>query len=190
MTKVQKLISQFIANNPNLDNFVNVVDLITQLDHYSGKPNGRIIKEARDYLVCIGYTKFQTTERVVKITKVCPVCSKEFSDVPSVMKTKTTCGYSCQNTYFRSGPNNPNWKEEAYRTTCFHYHPKQCIVCNERLIVEVHHLDENHDNNEPSNLIPLCPTHHQYWHSKYKHLVEPQILEYIRSWKINNPQVG
>ena len=90
-----------------------------------------------------------------------------------------TCSHSCANTYFRSGINNPNWKENTYRTTCFLYHKKECIICGENKIVEVHHLDENNKNNSPNNLIPLCPTHHQYWHSRYKVEIEQKVIDYI-----------
>jgi hypothetical protein len=108
--------------------------------------------------------------------KECPVCKIMFKG------NSVTCSYSCSNTYFRSGKNNPNWKESTYRTTCFEYHKKKCVVCDEDKIVEVHHMDENKDNNLPENLIPLCPTHHQYFHSRYKELVLPKILEYIQKF--------
>ncbi|MGF1911910.1 HNH endonuclease [Vibrio kasasachensis] len=40
-----------------------------------------------------------------------------------------------------------------------------CTVqhCNES-IVEVHHIDENRENNDPSNLIVLCDKHHKLAH--------------------------
>lgn len=57
----------------------------------------------------------------------------------------------------------------------------QCAVqhCGEH-IVEVHHIDENRENNVPSNLIVLCDKHHKLAHSgvisrmdqrKYKELL-------------------
>lgn len=99
-------------------------------------------------------------------------------------KEKMTCSHSCSNTYFRSGVNNPNHKNgDNYRTICFHYHKKECIICGEDKIVSVHHYDENHDNNEITNLVPLCPTHHQYVHSRYKDLVQDKIDEYIAQFK-------
>ena len=112
--------------------------------------------------------------------KHCSVCSNPIKNY----KTSETCGYSCSNKKFRSGPDNGNWKQESYRSTCFHYHKKECVVCQEANIVEVHHLDENKTNNDPSNLIPLCPTHHQYWHSNFRNLVEEKVLQYIAEWKI------
>lgn len=118
--------------------------------------------------------------------KLCPVC-----DAPIVnYRISTTCGYACSNKLYRSGPLNGNWKEDNYQSTCFHYHDKKCVVCSEQNIVAVHHLDENHSNNNPSNLIPLCPTHHQYWHSRFKHLIEQQIIDYITEWKRVHSQDG
>lgn len=111
--------------------------------------------------------------------KYCPVCNSPIKNY----KTSTTCSYSCSNKQFRSVTNNGNWKEDTYRSTCFHYHEKKCIVCEEINLVEVHHLDENHENNDPSNLIPLCPTHHQYWHSRYKSLIEANVQNYIDYWR-------
>lgn len=114
---------------------------------------------------------------------LCPVCIGPIKN----FKTSTTCSYACSNKHFRVGPGNGNWKEDYYRSTCFHYHEKKCVVCDEVNIVTVHHLDENHENNDPSNLIPLCPTHHQYWHSSFKHLVEEIVLNYIEKWKSGRP---
>ena len=108
--------------------------------------------------------------------KNCQVCGNTFTG------KKQTCSYACSNTRFRSGENNGNWKQETYRTTCFLHHEKKCVICDEDKIVEVHHLNEDKTDNRPENLIPLCPTHHQYFHSKYRNLVEPSIIEYLVSW--------
>lgn len=105
--------------------------------------------------------------------KECPVCKKLYS------KKGATCSYSCSNTYFRSGKNNPNWSDSNYRTTCFQEHGKKCIVCGEEKIVTVHHINEDHSDNRVENLVPLCPTHHQYVHSRYKEEVLPFIDEFL-----------
>jgi len=126
------------------------------------------------------------------ITKKCPVCEKEFETQVGSKNETTTCSYSCSNTYFRSGKNNPNWKEipdseeRLYRKICFNYHEKKCIICGEEKIVTVHHYDENHKNNEPSNLIPLCPTHHHYVHSKFKNEVIGLIDDYHNNFILKN----
>lgn len=114
--------------------------------------------------------------------KECPSCKKMHS------KDGITCSYGCSNSYFRSGENNPNWKEDSvtprsYRSTCFLHHEKKCIVCGEEKIVAVHHMDENRKNNNPSNLVPLCPTHHQYIHSRYRDEVLPIVEEYMKNFK-------
>lgn len=127
-------------------------------------------------------TKPLLYERVIK---ECPVCGKEFEDLVGHPKQKTTCSYSCSNTHFRSGKNHPNWRDEVsefnnkkYRTLCFMYHKKECVICGENKIVAVHHYDENHNNDSIENLIPLCPTHHNYVHSRYKDEVIDTINKY------------
>lgn len=112
----------------------------------------------------------------------CIICKK-----PTKNK-RITCSRSCANKHFRTGINHGNWKEDAYQTTCFAYHERKCVICDETRILDVHHLDENRSNNKPENLIPLCPTHHRYWHSRFKNLIEEQIIQYISEWK--NKQTG
>jgi len=109
--------------------------------------------------------------------KICPVCNTTY------YKDGATCSYACSNTYFRSGENNGRFKSGSsnYRTICFLHHEKKCIVCGEDKIVAVHHYDHNHKNNDPENLIPLCPTHHQYVHSNYKDEVLYIIEEYVNN---------
>ena len=69
-----------------------------------------------------------------------------------------------------------------YRSICFRDHKKECIICGEDNIVAVHHYDHNHSNNDPGNLVPLCPTHHQYVHSSFSDLVKEKIDSYVSSF--------
>ncbi len=101
-------------------------------------------------------------------------------------KHKGTCSVSCSNSYFRSGPSNPNWKEDNYTTTCFYHHGKKCLKCGEEKIVGVHHVNGIHTDNRPENLVPLCPTHHQYIHSRYKYEVQPIVDKYLHDWLMKN----
>ena len=114
-------------------------------------------------------------------TKLCPVCQKPIKN----FRTSSTCGYKCANTLYRSGVNNPNWKNDRYQTTCFVHHKKECVVCKEHKIVEVHHYDENHKNNNSENLVPLCSTHHKYWHSRYRKEIIDVVDKYVKDY-INN----
>lgn len=40
----------------------------------------------------------------------------------------------------------------------------KCIICGFDKIVDLHHLDRDHKNNDPSNLAGLCPNHHKMSH--------------------------
>jgi predicted restriction endonuclease len=126
-----------------------------------------------------------------RINKKCPICGVEFETMKNHKREKMTCSHSCSNSFFRSGNNNPNWKgeerseyEKEYRRICFEYHKKECIVCGENKIVAVHHYDENHNNNSIDNLIPLCPTHHQYIHSRYKNEILSIVDEYKKNFVV------
>jgi len=151
--------------------------------------NGMIIKKVRnliknencDYSHFIKNGKQKVYER---IERRCLVCNKKFTVKKDHPRAKRTCSRSCSNVYFRSGTDNGNWKDEVYRTTCFLYHKKECVCCDEKNVIDVHHLDGDNTNSKPENLIPLCPTHHRYWHSKYRNMVKQQILNYIENWKL------
>lgn len=48
------------------------------------------------------------------------------------------------------------------------------------MVVDVHHLDGNHHNNDVNNLVPLCPNHHMAIHTKkYGNLVAEEIQQII-----------
>lgn len=113
----------------------------------------------------------------------CIVCGKPIKDYKN---SKGTCSVNCSNTYFRNGEKNGMWNGKNYQLICWVNHEKKCIVCGENKIVSVHHNDNNHDNNDPENLIPLCPTHHQYLHSRYKDEIQPVIDNYVKSRKNNS----
>jgi hypothetical protein len=151
-----------------------------------GQPNGRVLTtfiKNHSYLDTKHFDKKASTRKHKDVDITCPVCDKEFKTKSGGSKARKTCSYACSNSHFRSGQNNGNWNEDYYRTTCFLFHKKECVVCGEDLIVEAHHYDENHENNLPENLVPLCPTHHRYWHSRYKHLVVDKVDQYVASFK-------
>jgi len=168
-----------------IKNSQTMAEAITKIYGYD---NSRIRKKFKTIVNENNYdiSHFTLQPRKYKlITKTCPVCGNEFEDKENHHRRKVTCSYSCSNTYFRTGINNPNYgknlinSKSSYRTLCFHYHKKECIICGEDKIVTVHHYDENHFNNEPSNLVPLCPTHHQYIHSRYKDEIIDKVDEYV-----------
>jgi hypothetical protein len=120
-------------------------------------------------------------------TKYCLVCNGVIKNYKS---SKGTCSRSCANTHFKSGENNGNFKGDSYQYLCFTHHKKECVVCGENKIVAVHHLNEDHHDNRIENLVPLCPTHHQYMHSRYKVEIKPIVDAYIESFKLGLVQSG
>ncbi|MTD34129.1 HNH endonuclease signature motif containing protein [Paludibacterium denitrificans] len=66
-------------------------------------------------------------------------------------------------TYEQERPNIPAEIKRQVMTEAGH----RCIVqhCHEH-IVEIHHIDENRENNDPNNLAVLCDKHHKLAHSK------------------------
>lgn len=115
-----------------------------------------------------------------KNTKLCVVCE---GVIENYKTSKGTCSRSCANTYFKSGENNGNFKGDSYQYLCFANHTKECVVCGEDKIVAVHHMNENHDDNSIDNLVPMCPTHHQYMHSKFKGEILHIVEEYVQNFK-------
>jgi hypothetical protein len=157
--------------------------------------NGTTTRKLQYSLNHYGYDRnsikknFYDSKRVYPVVeKTCPVCQKTFTTSVGQKGEKTVCSRACSNTHFRSGENNGNWSEDSYRTTCWAYHEKKCCVkdCGESRIVEVHHFDHNNTNNDPYNLVPLCPTHHKYWHSRYQPLIEADVVAYRKQWLEKN----
>ena len=68
-----------------------------------------------------------------------------------------------------------NWKACGYAVICKQHYEMKCIVCGEKEVIDVHHIDKNSKNNSPDNLVPLCPTHHAYMHRGKSHLIEDII---------------
>lgn len=90
------------------------------------------------------------------------------------------CSRRCAN---KQGPKHRKY-EYNYRTLCWKHHEKRCIICGEDIIVDVHHYDNNHDNNHPTNLIPLCPTHHIYLkHGEGHYIIKECVDEYYNNFK-------
>lgn len=107
---------------------------------------------------------------------ICPECGNSFDRRKNqIAKSKSGlvfCSRSCSCTYMnkhlRAGENNPNWKGGQFKKA--HYYTrlalrsylKRCIVCgcDDMDMLQVHHVDCNHSNDDLSNLAILCANHH------------------------------
>ena len=67
-----------------------------------------------------------------------------------------------------------------YRAIAFRTYEHKCACCGwneDERILEVHHIDENHNNNNVSNLTILCPTcHRKITLGYYSYDAENQVL--------------
>lgn len=135
----------------------------------------------------IGITRVKHHERVCYLNpenlKLCPLCNSPVKNY----RGSVTCSCKCANNYFKDKIIKARKLEDKYirsaRVLCFRHHKHECIICGEKNVIEVHHYDRDRDNNDPLNLVPLCPTHHKYMHRRYKKLIQERVDLYIKSYK-------
>lgn len=71
----------------------------------------------------------------------------------------------------------PEGSKHNYREKAKFYHPEGvCFCCGKQLSwdddsIEVHHVDEDHENYELTNLMPLCHSCHRKYHRKSQPVV-------------------
>lgn len=114
-----------------------------------------------------------------KIHCFCANCGKELWKTLSEIKESKTgnvfCNKSCacsyNNSHFRTKENNPNWKggrvgANTHIINARRNYKAKCAICgcDDLDMLEVHHIDHNHENNEIDNLIFLCANHHAKVH--------------------------
>lgn len=125
--------------------------------------------------------------------KECEYCENEFEifarDNSKDLKRARFCSRSCANSRNAS----KRWRKSkrvstknTYRRICFENHEERCVICHYDEIVEVHHFDQNSENQKPENLIPLCPNHHRLLHrgsNEMKQRTKTSIEIYVNDWK-------
>lgn len=47
----------------------------------------------------------------------------------------------------------------------------KCFECSSNVNIHIHHIDHNHDNNNPNNLIPLCKSCHCKEHELINNII-------------------
>ena len=127
----------------------------------------------------------------------CAYCGKEKYVDKCVMKKNTTNLYFCSIEHMKLAQKeaykNPKFKAllpksvrengyKDYRKYALYNYPHKCAVCGYEEdidLLEIHHIDENHSNNNLNNLIVLCPLCHKKISThKYK-LVDRKYLQKI-----------
>ena len=121
--------------------------------------------------------------KILKFTVLCNCCEKNF-DVeerenlfPS--KEKYFCSRKCANSVGGKAKRD-KYGLSAYTSIAKQYYAEKCIVCGFDEIVEVHHIDENRNNNDKKNLVFLCPNHHYLLHRKKSDKVGNTIKKFIK----------
>lgn len=79
-------------------------------------------------------------------------------------------------------PNHYGTGLSNYRDNAFNTYDHCCAICGwneDEDILEVHHIDENHSNNDIANLMILCPICHRKITSKKYRLIKNNALEKI-----------
>lgn len=146
----------------------------------------RKIKEA------LSVTFNEKLGKLKEFSVVCERCESVFvvteRELQHPEKRAYFCSRSCANSQGGKAKAKKHHSDEVakYVTVAWRHHKKECVVCGENKIVAVHHYNEDHNDNDPKNLVPLCPTHHQYMHSKYKGSIVGIVNAYIRKrWGIS-----
>lgn len=105
--------------------------------------------------------KILTTEKIISKSKSGRVyCSKHCATI--------------MNNHDKVGIKHPNFRTgmSTYRKLAFSNYTHECAVCKwheDEDVLQVHHIDNNRNNNDISNLIILCPTcHFKLTIGKYK----------------------
>ena len=119
-----------------------------------------------------------------KFKVTCNCCSNIFEveerEKLHPQKEKYFCSDKC-------AKNRKEWwssNVKSYRAIAFQNWDKKCVLCGFDKIVAVHHFDENNKNNDPKNLVPLCPNHHEMiHHSKWSKEVIAELKVIIeKKW--------
>jgi len=73
-----------------------------------------------------------------------------------------------------------------YTTIAKKHYNEKCVVCGYNEVIDVHHIDENRQNNDPKNLVFLCPNHHAELHRKKSSSVKLSIKTFMAEhWGIS-----
>lgn len=125
-----------------------------------------------------------------KVLIKCDYCGKEFYRNPNKIKDFNFCCRECKdkaqrvysgNKFNHLRPKHYSIEPKNYREQAFYYYPHKCAICGrneDEDILEVHHIDNDRENNDLKNLIILCPIcHRKLTSNKYELIERKQIIK-------------
>ena len=133
--------------------------------HNSGKWNDMQDRKSKrkDFKTIEKYCKYcgKRLER-----RFYPKCNK-FEDMGCFIRRKY-CDRECMRKAFTHiGENNSNWSNTHYsarRINNLFLHKDKCELCGKTGKLDIHHIDENPNNNNLNNLMCLCRSCHMKIH--------------------------
>ena len=102
----------------------------------------------------------------IKIEKLCEMFKVSDDTILRAMKRE---GIPVRVTVGFCDEENSNWKggyslHYAKNVAKRYFKKNECVACGYKISTDVHHWDRNKNNNNPDNLILLCPNHHREVH--------------------------
>lgn len=102
----------------------------------------------------------------IKMTELCKIFKVSDDTIVRIVKKK---GIAMRKTAGFCNEKNSNWKggfslHYAKNIAIRYFRKNECIVCGYGNSTDVHHLDKDRKNNNPENLLLLCPNHHREIH--------------------------
>lgn len=179
MTPSNKLVFEKEEFTTSIKNCFSLRDVC---EHYKKPINGYYTKLFTQWINTFECDTSHFSNK--KVTLKCIECESPFEVNPSKASERKFCSLKCANQKVRGRalplPEDELVGERKHRAICFRYHKKECVVCKEKIAVTVHHYNENHSDDTPSNLVPICANHHIYLHSNEgRHLVIDTVNDYV-----------
>lgn len=150
-------------------------------------------RDNRPHYICPQCQKDARQNRINsnRVMVKCAYCDTEFSKPPSkINNSKSGLFFCCREhkdlaqrcetgeKFASIRPDHYGTTSKDYRSKAFDAYEHKCSVCGwneDERILEVHHIDANHENNELNNLMILCPICHRKLTLHYYQLVDNQL---------------
>lgn len=165
---------EYVSGYENSQSILTLHCLIHDLTFQTKYQN--VNRTNRKHHVCPECQKEDLKKQSAKIECECAYCHKKFLRVPSKLDNKSELYFCCRehkdlaqkiqsgSVFQKMRPWHYGNRYSDYRKQAFLKYPHKCAVCGwdeDEDCLEVHHIDENRQNGDLSNLIILCPMCHK-----------------------------